>query len=78
MVAALGHFAIVFVWLLIRSVAPNADEPLRSILSYVSFDAQLQNMLKGVLDLKPIVFFTSIISLFLLLTHRSIEAQRWS
>jgi ABC-2 type transport system permease protein len=78
MVAALVSFSIAIGWMLIKSLAPNAEEPTRSILAYLSFDAQLQNMLKGVLDLKPIVFFSSIIAFFLLLTHRSIEAQRWT
>jgi ABC-2 type transport system permease protein len=78
MVAALVSFAIALGWMLIELVTPSAGEPLRSILSYLSFDAQMQNLLKGVLDLRPLVFFTSVIALFLLLTHRSIEAQRWT
>lgn len=78
MVSALVSFAIAMGWMLVKSVAPNADEPLRSILNYLSFDSQLQNLLKGVLDLRPLVFFSSIIVLFLLLTHRSVEAQRWT
>lgn len=78
MVAAFVSFAVALVWMLVRSVAPSADEPFRSILSYLAFDSQLANLLKGVLDLKPIVFFGSVIALCLLLTHRSIEAQRWT
>jgi ABC-2 type transport system permease protein len=78
MVAALVSFTIAIGWMLIRFVAPHADEPARSVLSYLSFDVQLQNMLKGVLDLKPIVFFSSVIALFVLLTHRSVEANRWT
>lgn len=78
MVAALVSFTIAIGWMLIRFVAPHADEPARSVLAYLSFDVQLQNMLKGVLDLKPIVFFSSVIALFVLLTHRSIEANRWT
>jgi hypothetical protein len=31
-----------------------------------------------VLDLKPLIFFGSVIAFFLFLTHRSIEAQRWT
>jgi ABC-2 type transport system permease protein len=62
----------------VSSIAPRADEPIRSILNYLAFDSQLQNLIKGVLDLKPIVFFTSVIAFFVLLTHRSIEAQRWT
>lgn len=78
MVAALVSFAIGLVWMLVRSVAPNAEEPTRSILAYLSFDNQLAPLLKGELNLQPLVFFSSVIALFLLLTHRSIEAQRWT
>jgi ABC-2 type transport system permease protein len=78
MVAAFVSFAVAMVWMLIKFVAQGADEPLHSILNYLAFDSQLQNLLKGVLDLRPIVFFSSVIAVFLLLTHRSIEAQRWT
>jgi len=78
MVSALVSFAIAMGWMLVKSLAPAAEEPARSILNYLSFDSQLQNMLKGVLDLRPLVFFSSIIVLFLMLTHRSVEAQRWT
>ena len=78
MVAAFVSFAVALGWMLVSSVAPRADEPLRSILNYLAFDSQMQNLIKGVLDLRPIVFFSSVIAFFLLLTHRSIEAQRWT
>lgn len=78
MVAAFVSFAVALAWMLLKSVAPSTSEPLRSVLNYLAFDSQMQNLLKGVLDLKPIVFFSSVIALFLLLTHRSIEAQRWT
>ena len=78
MVAAIVSFAIALGWMLLKQIAPNAPEPLRSVLNYLAFDSQLQNLIKGVLDVKPLVFFGSVISLFLLLTHRSIEAQRWT
>lgn len=78
MVAAIVTFAISMLWMLVRAIAPGAEEPVRSVLAYLSFDMQLQNLLKGVLDLKPIVFFLSVIVFFLVLTHRSIEARRWA
>ena len=78
MVAAVLTFAVSMGWMLIRTVTPNAEEPVKSILSYLSFDTQLQNLLKGVMDLKPVVYFSSVIAFFLLLTHRSLEARRWS
>jgi ABC-2 type transport system permease protein len=78
MVAALVSFVIAMGWMLISGLAPGTEEPLHSVLAYLSFDQQLKSLLTGVLDLRPIVFFTSVIALFLLLTHRSIEAQRWT
>lgn len=78
LVAAVVSFAVALGWMLLRNLAPGAGEPIRSILNYVAFDVQLQNLLKGVLDLKPLVFFGSVIALFVMLTHRSVEAQRWT
>lgn len=78
MVAALVSFAVALAWMLLKMTAAGVDEPFRSVLNYLSFDQQLSNLIKGVLDVKPLVFFGSVISFFLLLTHRSIEAQRWT
>jgi ABC-2 type transport system permease protein len=77
LISALVTFAVALGWMLLGSVVRTPQEPLHSIVAYLSFDQQLQSLMKGVLDLRPIVFFGSIIALFLLLTHRSLEAQRW-
>ncbi|MFT3708123.1 MAG: ABC transporter permease [Archangium sp.] len=78
MVAALVSFAVALAWMLLKMIANGAEEPFHSALGYLSFDQQLQNLIKGVLDLKPIIFFSSVIAFFLLLTRHSIEAQRWT
>lgn len=78
MLAACLTFLVLLPWLLLKGLAQSAEEPLRSVLNYLSFDAQLQNMLKGVLDLKALVFLASVILLSILLTHRAVEAQRWA
>ena len=78
MLASLLTFAVLLPWMLLRGLARSAAEPLKSIVTYLSFDAQLQQLLKGVLDLKAIVFFGSVILFALLLTHRTVEAQRWT
>lgn len=78
MLAAFLTFAVLLPWWLLQVVAQSAEEPLRSIVSYLSFNVQLQDLLKGVLDLKAIVFFLSVILFTLVLTHRSVEAQRWA
>ncbi len=78
MVAAFVTFAIGLGWMLLPAMGSKLGEPLRSALDYLAVDRQLQYLVKGVLDLKPIVFFSSVIALFVLLTHRSVEAQRWT
>lgn len=78
LLAVVVTIVVGLLWLLLDGFAGSAEEPMRSVLKYLSFGAQLQNPLKGVLDLKPLVFFGSIITLCLLLTHRSVESQRWS
>jgi ABC-2 type transport system permease protein len=78
MVAALLTFVVMLPWMLLSSLAQGVDEPLRSLIHYLAFDSQLQNLLKGVLDLKALVFLLSVIFFSLLLTHRTVEAQRWA
>ncbi len=78
MLAAVLTFGVLLPWMLLSFLAGTADEPWRSIANHLSFSAQLQDMLKGVLDLKALVFFASIIVLSLFLTQRAVEAQRWT
>ncbi|MEW5740932.1 MAG: ABC transporter permease [Myxococcota bacterium] len=77
-VAGVITMAILLVWWFAPGLLIGLDEPIRSIALYLSFNNQVTNLMKGVLDLKPIVYFLSIIALFLLLTHRSVEARRWA
>ncbi|MCP3103866.1 ABC transporter permease [Myxococcus sp. K15C18031901] len=76
MLAALLTFAVLLPWMLLTSVAQASEEPVRSVLTYLSFDSQLQHLLKGVLDVQSFVFFASVIAFSLLLTHRAVEVQR--
>ncbi|MFZ5470727.1 MAG: ABC transporter permease [Myxococcota bacterium] len=78
MLAAFLTFSVLLPWMLVKGLAQTAGEPWRSIAKHLSFDEQLHNLMKGVLDLKAIVFFLSIILLALFLTHRSVEARRWT
>src|SRR4051794_10525320 len=39
MVAALLTFVVMLPWMLLRGLAQNAEEPLRSIITYLSFDS---------------------------------------
>jgi ABC-2 type transport system permease protein len=78
MLAAFITFAVLLPWMLLGSLARSAEEPLRSVITHLSFDTQLQNLMKGVFDPRAVFFFASVVILSLFLTHRSVEAQRWT
>jgi ABC-2 type transport system permease protein len=78
MLSAFLTFAVLLLWWLLNGVVQSAEEPLRSIVNHLSFNSQLEGLMKGVLDLKALVFFGSVILFALVLTHRSVEAQRWT
>lgn len=76
--AAVLSFAVLLVWLFIGWLSHSAEGPLRAIGQHISLTAEVEELLKGVLDLKSLVFFASIIFLSIFLTQRSVEAQRWT
>jgi ABC-2 type transport system permease protein len=78
MIAAFLTFAVLLPWMLLDGAAQAADEPLRSIAAYISFEHQLSRLRAGVMELKALVFFPSVIALFIFVTHRRVEAFRWT
>lgn len=56
----------------------SSYEWLANILNTISFTNYYQNFTYGILDLKDVVFFLSVIALFLFFTIRVFERKRWS
>lgn len=78
MLAAILTIVVLLLWTALGALGQSVEEPFKSMVRYVSFDWQLQNMMKGVLDLKAIVFFLSVAAVAILFTHRAVESQRWT
>ena len=53
---------------------PNA---ISGTLQYLSIDYHLSNISRGVLDSRNLIYFFSIIGLFILLTIESLNSRRW-
>jgi ABC-2 type transport system permease protein len=51
--------------------------PLMRVVAYLGLLPHLDSLMKGVLDLKDIVFYVSFMALGLFLAHQSLESQRW-
>jgi ABC-2 type transport system permease protein len=45
--------------------------------TYFGLTNHLEDLLRGVIDLKDVVFYLSVITFGLVLTHQSVESQRW-
>ena len=61
----------------INWAAEGAAEPWRSVLLYVSVTENLTGLVRGVIDTRNLVYFASLITVFLFLTHRAVESARW-
>ena len=53
-------------------------EWLTGILHNISFDAHFTNFINGIINLTSVVFFLSVIGIFLFLCVRVFEKRRWS
>jgi len=47
------------------------------VMSYISLTPHLENFAKGVIELRDVVYYVSVIFLGVFLTHRSLESLRW-
>ena len=55
-----------------------SDEWFVRILNNISFDAHFTNFINGIINLTSVVFFLSVIAVFLFLCIRVFEKRRWS
>ncbi|MBR2715213.1 MAG: ABC transporter permease subunit, partial [Ruminococcus sp.] len=51
---------------------------VQSLINSISFNVNFTNFTYGILDISNIVFFVSVIAIFLFLTIRLFEKKRWS
>ena len=63
-------------WILGWLDEPTAG-PAAKVLAYLGLLTHLEELMKGVLDLKDIVFYLSFTFFGLFLAHQSLESQRW-
>jgi ABC-2 type transport system permease protein len=64
------------IWTLGWADDPGAG-PVMKVIAYLGVTTHMEDMVKGVLDLKDVVFYLSFIAFGLFLTHQSVESQRW-
>jgi ABC-2 type transport system permease protein len=51
--------------------------PVTKVVAYLGVTAHLEDLVKGVVDLKDVVFYLSVVTFGLFLAHQSVQSQRW-
>jgi ABC-2 type transport system permease protein len=77
-IAAVVTFGILLLLWIINWAASNlADGSLREIIAYLSITTHLTSFTKGLIEIRDVVYYLSLILFANLLAHRMVEAQRW-
>jgi ABC-2 type transport system permease protein len=76
-VAGVAGFAVCLMLWILNWVSEFGTTIPERILSYIAVTSHFESFAKGVLDLKDIVYYLSVIFIGLFLTARSMEALRW-
>jgi ABC-2 type transport system permease protein len=64
------------IWTLGWADDPTAG-PVMKVVAYLGLTTHMEEMVKGVVDLKDVVFYLSVILFGLFIAQQSVESQRW-
>lgn len=78
LIAAVVAAAMVGIMTVIHFLADKVDAPIKDVLNDVDLWMHFQNgFMKGVLNLKDVIYYTAVTYFFLLLSIKTLEAKRW-
>jgi ABC-2 type transport system permease protein len=75
-VAFILAFLIGFSLFIVGKLAQWSPEPLMPLVNFLGFDSHMGNLGRGVLDSRDLLYFASLIGLFLFLSHASISTKK--
>jgi ABC-2 type transport system permease protein len=67
----------VLIFFLIDKLLIFMPNTIAGTMQYLSIDYHLSNISRGVIDSRNLIYFFSIIGLFLLLTIESLSSRKW-
>jgi ABC-2 type transport system permease protein len=76
-IAFIVGFVIIFVLFMLDKVLVFAPTALASTLEYLSVDYHFQNIARGVIDSRDLIYYGSAIFFFLYLTVKMTESRKW-
>ncbi len=76
-VAYAGALFVLLMLYTIGWLGETVQGPWGSIVKYISITDHFQELLKGLIDTKDLVYFATVLVVSLFLTQRSVESVRW-
>ncbi len=74
--ASLAVGILFFFWLMSYSVV-FVSPGIGQIISYIAINEHIESLARGVIDTEDIIYYIGFILVFLFLTLRAIESNRW-
>jgi len=78
LIAFFSAAVVCFSFWIVSRFLPFMPQAMASTVEWVSFDYHYENMLRGVIDTRDVIYFLSMIGFSLALAFRSLESRRWS
>ena len=76
-VALIIAFGICFALFLFGKILPFVPEKLQGIVAFLSTDTHFENVSRGVIDTRDLVYYASVIAVTLLIATTSLESRKW-
>jgi len=76
-VAFITSFLIIFILFMLNKVLIFFPSFLASFFEYLAVDYHFSNISRGVIDSRDLIYYLSIIFLFLFLSVRALESRKW-
>jgi ABC-2 type transport system permease protein len=76
-VAFIVSFAICFTLYLLGRISQFVPESLQALFSFLSIDTHFENISRGVIDTRDVIYYVSVMAVCLLLATLSLESRKW-
>ena len=76
-VAAILSYGVLTLLTIIHLAADQVDGPMATLLNELSMVSQFEDFTRGILNLRSVIYYLSMIVVFLFLAVRALEFRRW-
>jgi ABC-2 type transport system permease protein len=76
-IASIVSFAILFALFLVGKLVPVVPPSIGPLFDFLSIDGHFQNLERGVIDTRDVIYYLSIIGVSLLIATQSLESRKW-